>query len=374
MGLQDSLQRVYIYSAGYDDYLDALVGDILDLFPRERKDRLVLVKPNILGPHSPEKAVTTHPMLVRSVVRVLQNRGARVIVGDNPGMGGYGKAEMSARKCGVLECAGQCFVNLGHNPVRKDIASDYFSQATISGEILEADEVINLPKLKTHSLTVLTGAVKNTFGYVVGADKMHLHASCPSAADFARGLLDIYQVRPPELNIMDAVLAMQGNGPSNGTPVYLNRILASDNAVSLDAAASHMLGLQPSRVPHLDFAGERGLGETDPESLDIVGQLEQVQGFKFPGTFIPGITGLILNRYLSRWANCLPEVVSSRCISCGICAGHCPVGAMSMSSGGPVLDRDKCISCYCCQEMCPEDAIRLSGRFLRLLGRGSSRE
>ena len=367
----DSSNRptVYISDASYQQSLDRIVEEIFSLFSRNRKSSTVLVKPNMLGPHAPEKAVTTHPAVVRSVIRVLRDQGARVLVGDNPGMGGYGRSQKAAKACGVLDCAGDSFVNLGLNPVRVKVDSRYFSEATISREVLEADVVINLPKLKTHSLTILTGAVKNTFGYVVGADKMRIHASCPTPRQFAEGLVDIYMLRPPELNIMDAVVAMEGNGPSNGRPVHLGRILASDNAVAMDAAAIHILGQKPWSVPHLDIAGKRGLGPLDPEKMSIRGKLEQVKKFRFPGTFVPGLAGVLLNRYLARWVNCLPEVVQKRCVSCKICVEHCPVGAMQMGAQGPWLDRDQCISCYCCQEMCPEDAVKLSGRLLGMLQR-----
>ncbi len=362
--------KIYIASADYDDSLDAVVEEIFQAFPRQRRDKLVLVKPNILGPHHPERAVTTHPALVKSVVKALWKQGARVLVGDNPGMGGYGRVEKSARKSGILECAGECFTNLGHSPVRQEISSRLFTRATISRQILEVDEIVNLPKLKTHSLTVLTGAIKNTFGYVVGADKMQIHACCPSPTQFSRGLVDIYRVRPPELSIMDAILAMQGNGPSNGEPVYLGRILASDNAVSLDAAALHLLGENPTRILHLNEAARMGLGDLDPARMNVQGDLTPVKGFSFPGTFIPGLAGLVMNRYLSRWTNCLPQVIKERCVSCGVCTDHCPVGAMRMGPKGPELNQDHCISCYCCQEMCPENAIKLSSRVLRWLGRG----
>ncbi len=358
---------VYISDGQYDQTLERVVEEIFTLFPRRRKDKTVLLKPNILGPHPPQKAVTTHPALVRAVIRALRDQGARIMVGDNPGMGGYGRSQKAARECGLLECAGECYLNLGLHPVRKEVRSRFFREVTISREVLEADEVINLPKLKTHSLTVLTGAVKNTFGYVVGADKMRVHASCPSPGQFAEGLVDICQIRPPEMNIMDAVLAMEGNGPSNGKPVFLGKILASDNAVTLDAAAVHMLGQKPLSVPHLDVAARRGLGETDPGKMSIRGRLVRVKGFRFPRTFVPGLAGIVLNRYLSRWANCLPEIVPSRCTACGICAAHCPVKAMGLTRQGPVLNEKECISCYCCQEMCPENAIRLSGRLLNML-------
>ncbi len=365
----DYNKKIFVTHAGYDPSLERAIEEIFRMFDRDWQGKTVLVKPNILGPHPPEKAVTTHPFLVKCVVRALKKRGARIIVGDNPGMGGYGKIESVARKCGILDSVSDCFINLGHHPLRIPAKSKYFKEVTISREVLEADVIINLPKLKTHSLTILTGAVKNTFGYVVGADKMHIHAACPTPRQFAEGLLDVYQIRPPELNIMDAILAMQGNGPSNGKPVFLGLVMASDNAVSLDAAAVHMLGQKPWSVPHLEMAAERGLGETDVRKMNITGQLNSVKDFQFPGTFVPGLAGLVLNRYLSRWMNCLPEVVRKRCTSCGICSGHCPTQAMTRTSDGPLLDRDKCINCYCCQEMCPENAIRLSGRLLRMLGR-----
>lgn len=363
------LHRVYVGRAGYDDSLQTAVQEIFENFERDWQGRRVLIKPNMLAAHTPGKAVTTHPLLVRYVLQALQRRGAKVIVGDNPGVGGYGRTEKAARKTGLLEAAGDCFVNLGQHPVRVQLSSKYFQELSVSREVLEVDEIINLPKLKTHSLTVLTGAIKNTFGYVVGADKLHIHANCPKPSQFAEALVDVFQLRPPGLNIMDAVLAMQGNGPSNGKPVQLGMILAAENAVTLDSAAAYMLGRKIREVAHLDIALGRGLGQGDPGRMDIIGKLEQLEGFSFPQTFLPGIAGLIMNRFFSRWADCLPRVIRERCTSCGLCTEHCPAGAMQMHDQGPGLDKEKCIHCYCCQEMCPQDAIGFSGRLLDILRR-----
>ena len=268
-----------------------------------------------------------------------------------------------------MQAAGEFFVNLGRSPVRVETNSKYIQSLAVSREVLEADLVINLPKLKTHSLTVLTAALKNTFGYVVGADKLHIHANCPKPWQFAEALVDIYQLRPPDLNIMDAVQAMQGNGPSNGKVIKLGRIMAGQNAVSLDCAAVWMLGRKVREIPHLDIAVARGLGLGDKAQMQFLGALEPVQGFRFPQTFIPGIAGLVMNRCFSRWVNRLPRVKTENCVSCGICAEHCPVGAMQMQDKYPSLDKDSCITCYCCQEMCPRDAISFSGRFLDFLRR-----
>lgn len=362
--------RVLVTRAEYDGSLADAVQAILEAFPRDWRGRSVLVKPNMLAPHPPEKAVTTHPELVRAVVRALQERGADVLVGDNPGVGGYGRSRRSAQECGLLDAAGDCFVNLGRSPVHVPLATGRLSGVTVSREVLQADLVVSLPKLKTHSLTVLTAAIKNTFGYVVGGDKMSVHAKCPNPRSFAEALVDVFSLRPPDLSILDAVQAMQGNGPANGQPVPLGRIMASDDAVGLDAAALHLLGQPVRAVPHVEIAGRRGLGETDLSRMEILGRLSPVSGFRFPKTFVPGLAGLVLNRYLSRWINCIPEIVQERCVSCGLCASHCPAGALRMTESGPVLTPGECIHCYCCQEMCPEDAINLSGRVLNFLRRG----
>lgn len=362
--------RVFITEADYDDGLKPCIEEILRIFPLDWKGKTALLKPNILAPHPPERGVTTHPLLVRCVAEALLERGARVLVGDNPGVGGYGRAEESARACGLLEAVPHGYINLGRSPVQTPVDSKHLSSVAISREVLEADAVINLPKLKTHSLTFLTASIKNTFGHVVGGDKMRIHSLCPTPQQFAAALLDIFALRPPTLTIMDAILGLEGNGPANGSPRRINRILASDCAVSLDAAAIRLLGKKPAQVPHLDIAGKRGLGETDLDRIELLGDLQPVERFRFPKTFVPGLTGLILNRYLSRWINCIPEVIQERCKSCGLCTEHCPAGAMEMTHSGPRLDHQACIHCYCCQELCPEDAIRFSGRLMSWLSRG----
>jgi uncharacterized protein (DUF362 family)/Pyruvate/2-oxoacid:ferredoxin oxidoreductase delta subunit len=359
--------RVLIQDAGYDDSLPLVIDRILEAFPRNWAGKSVLVKPNILAPHAPDKGVTTHPKLVRAVVQALLHRKARVMVGDNPGISAYGRSGRAAGVSGIEQAALGCYIPLGQYPVHCPASSRYFDQVTVSRQILEADVIISLPKLKTHTLTVLTAGIKNTFGYVVGGDKMRIHAACPRPRQFAQALVDIYSIRPPDLTILDAVVGMQGNGPANGSPVVLGKIMASDNSVSLDAAAVSFLGQKPLSIPHIQEAAKRGLGEIDPARMKIMGELQPVTNFRFPQTFLPGLSGLILNRCLSRWINCLPEVNTSRCVQCGLCIAHCPVGAMHMTENGPAVQEYKCIHCYCCQELCPEDAIVLTGRLLRFL-------
>jgi uncharacterized protein (DUF362 family)/NAD-dependent dihydropyrimidine dehydrogenase PreA subunit len=361
--------RVLIFDASYDESMAQVVEKILDEFPFEWKGRNVLVKPNILSANLPEKGITTHPALVRPLVSKLIQKGANVIVGDNPGIYGYGQSDKAARVSGIKDAAQGCFIHLGRNPVKYAISSRYTEHIMIAKDVLDADIVVNLPKLKTHALTYFTGSVKNTFGYVVGGGKIRAHSQATNPRRFAEILVDIFQVRPPELNIMDAVEAMEGNGPSQGSVRHLGKVLASNNAVSLDAVALHLIGRKVKAVPHLEIAGDRGLGAVDISEISLIGKLTPVTNFKMPATFVPGIVGIVLNRFLSRWINCVPETIKANCKKCGICVNHCPVEAMKMADDFPIADKNKCINCYCCQEMCPEDAIRLTGRVISCIRR-----
>jgi uncharacterized protein (DUF362 family)/Pyruvate/2-oxoacid:ferredoxin oxidoreductase delta subunit len=363
--------RVLILDASYDqDVLDTIIATIFTELPLDVNGKTVLVKPNILAGEPPEKGVTTHPSLVRAVVHKLQREGAEVLVGDNPGVFGYGASEKAAEKSGIKDAAGDCFIHLGRQPVKKAITASTITDVVLADDILQADLVINLPKLKTHGLTFYTGAVKNTFGYVVGGDKMRIHSQCPTPRQFADALVGIYALRPPELTIMDAIDAMEGNGPHHGSLRHLGKVLAGRNGVCLDAVAVTMIGHDPKSVPHLEIAEKQGLGTLDPAAIETNQKIEPAAGFKMPVTFVPGLLGIVLNRILSHWINCLPTVRESICKQCGLCVKHCPVGAMTMKKGqGPSADKKICINCYCCQELCPEDAIVLKGKLLSFIRR-----
>ena len=361
--------RVSIFNTSYDESMSMVVEKILDEFPFEWKGKNVLVKPNIISANLPDKAVTTHPALVRPVVSKLIQKGARVTVGDNPGISGYGQSEKVARISGIKDAAQGCFIHLGRNPVKYAVSSRYTDHIMIAKDVLDADIIVNLPKLKTHVLTCFTGAVKNTFGYVVGGSKVRAHSKTTTPHRFAEMLVDIFQVRPPELNIMDAVEAMEGNGPSHGTVRRLGKVLASNNAVSLDAVALHLIGRKVKDIPHIEIAGNRGLGTVDLSEISLAGKLTPVTGFKMPSTFTTGIVDILFNLFLSRWINCVPETIETNCKKCGVCVSHCPVQAMKMADDFPVADKNKCINCYCCHELCPEDAIRLRGRLISFIKR-----
>jgi len=361
-----SAARVSIYTSDYD-HIDSAVERAIESHAPPVAGRTVLVKPNVLGATPPERHSTTHPTLVSAVVRALQRRGAgRIMVGDNSGMMGYGANTAAARASGIMDAAGSAWVNLGASPAATAVKSEFAERLAFSREVIEADVLINLPKMKTHVATTISGAVKNTYGHLVGGEKTRLHGLAIGPENFARAVVDVYQVRPPDLTIMDAVVAMEGEGPSAGRPHPVGRVIASASAVALDAVMATMMGLEPRNVPMLRIAAERGLGPADLGAIELDGDLPVLANFRMPrmsmgrGAMIARIAGWI---FVSR-----PAVVKSACTHCGECVKACPVDAILMTEGGPTIDQSRCVACFCCHEMCRSRAIRLSRRMRWIQG------
>ena len=220
--------------------------------------------------------------------------------------------------------------------------------------------VISLPKFKTHGLTVMTGAIKNAYGYLPGAQKAHLHKAAGSPKRFHEVIVEVFQLRVPDLFIMDAVVGMEGNGPASPDLREIGLILASDNAVAMDTVVATMMGLEPARLRFLQKAEECGLGSHDLETIDIMGELNVLSDFKLPplgGEAVSeneAIQELLHGRTLLR-----PEADPDLCTGCETCVDQCPVSALTMEKDLPRVDPETCITCFCCQEICPEKAIAL---------------
>ncbi|MGC8810516.1 MAG: DUF362 domain-containing protein [bacterium] len=331
-------------------------------FPLPLQGKKILLKPNILGPYPPEKGITTHPSLVRALVDFLKKEGAICFVGDNPGLHGYAANERCARISGIWEAAGESFINLAKETEQVQVKSRFLKNLIISKIVLDVDYIINLPKFKTHLQTKITGAVKNMFGIAVGAEKARVHLTASKPEHFAEALLDIYLIRPPELTIMDAIVGMEGNGPSGKDLRHIGKILVSDNGVVLDALMAEMMGINPDEVDYLRLAAERGLGEININKVDIQGQWSPLKKFKLPFTLASqGSFGAVLNKVFYRFLT-RPRLKFRRslCTQCRVCVEHCPAGALTMKDG-PILDENKCVACYCCYELCPQQAIEFKG-------------
>lgn len=361
----DGTMKVMIRPARYDA-IDGPLDEILDSFPLRWKGARVLVKPNVLGPWTADAGVTTHPSVVGAIVRALEARGAgRIMVGDNPGLRGYAENERCFRTCGLMEAAGGHYVNLGKSPVKVKLGSRYADEVTVSREVLDCDILVSVPKFKTHALTMITGAVKNTFGYIVGAEKALLHAAATSPEKFSEAVVDVYAVRPPDLSIMDAVVCMEGKGPSGGGLREAGKLIASDNAVCLDAVMCAMIGVAPEKIHMLRIARARELGETDLSAIRVDGQIGRIDGFAMPGTFTAGLFGFVIHRFVFPYLRTKPRFDMKRCTRCRACYELCPVRAIGWDDG-PVLSRDKCISCFCCMESCPSNAVELRGALYKV--------
>ncbi len=343
------------------------VDEVLRRFPLPLAGSRVLVKPNMLGPYRPEQGVTTHPSLVAAVVDRLAAAGAVVQVGDNPGAHGYGIGRRCAEVSGILEASRGCYTVMGESAVEVPVDSPYTRTVRVSRQVLEADLVISLPKMKTHLQTLMSGAVKNTYGYLVGADKSRLHAVARRKREFARVLADVFSVRPPHLTIMDAVTAMEGDGPSNGSLREVGLLIASSDAVAVDRLVCRLMGLPEERVLYLAEVRRQhpGMGEYGIDGIDFPGA---IPGWRLPAPFARDFVSWVGNAVLfSFLRKARLRIDSRRCTACGICRDGCPVGAIDQSSGRPVIDTRACIACYCCHELCPAGAITLTPLLRRAL-------
>jgi len=343
----------------YESVGDKIV-EVFSFFPNNWKNKSVLLKPNMLNSRGPEFGNTTHPSFIKALTQWLLKAEASVIVGDNPGTNGTGVNERCAKGTGIEEASLGCYRNISQEPLTINLNSKYAEKVVISKTIIDVDILISIPKFKTHSLTQITGAIKNSFGFLIGGDKGRIHAVTGNYENFLEAILDIYLIRKPDLVIMDAVIGMEGNGPSSGPLRHIGKIIASDDGVAIDSVMAFMMGKSPEKIKMLKMAKERKIGETDISKIEIVGELKAIDGFRMPSTFLSQFAGRVYNNHFARslvWSK--PIIKKDKCKNCGICAKNCPVKAMSTDNKIPLIDRKTCIRCYCCQELCPNDAIEL---------------
>jgi len=323
----------------------------------------ILIKPNLLVSRTADKAVTTHPAVVSAVIRLVKEAGAIPFVGDSPAIG---SARKVAEKSGILDVCrthGVELVELRELTVVENPSGHRFKRLEVAKEALGFDGIINCPKFKTHAQMYLTLGVKNLFGCVPGKLKPQWHLSAGvDSADFADMLLDLYFYLKPRLNIMDAITAMEGNGPSSGTPVQMGLVFASTDAVAMDAIAAEVVGAKAHDLPILKAAAKRGVPAADPDKVDVLGEpveAVRIKGFRFPPfmsvNFAAGLPSFIDKR-LRKALTSRPAIDAKACSLCSICVDVCPPGVMTKTERIGI-DYERCIRCYCCQEVCPEGAI-----------------
>ncbi|HAJ57125.1 MAG TPA: hypothetical protein DCL35_05075 [Candidatus Omnitrophica bacterium] len=362
-------------SSYYAEDVEAAVKHSVDLLggigrfvsPGEK----VLLKPNLLTDAAPEKGITTHPEVVRAVIRLIKPVTSRIYCGDSPSVWGGEKKNIDRvyEISGIKKICRQEGVDLVYFTKARMVAGHPLAEFAFS-----CDRLVNIPKFKTHGLTILTAALKNLFGLVVGMHKMKIHSDNPRPVDLSKVIVDIYGARKPDLNILDGVFAMEGQGPgSSGTLKKANLIAASADGVCLDMVLAALMNIDVFDIPTNSEAIRRGLGHASFSSIDIVG--EQVKDLILPDFKLPK-TSVIAK--MPRWAvNVLSSLMTmkvcadaSKCKLCGLCQKGCPADAIRLIEGRPVFDRAKCILCLCCQEVCPSAAIDIKkGLLLKILSR-----
>ena len=350
------MATVSIIKATYSDVdIESLLEPLGGMGRFVKEKEKVLLKVNLLSSKGPEKAVTTHPEFVRAVAQAVRKAGGEPYIGDSPG-GTFSKRTLKKtyRSSGLEKLAEDEKIPLNFNTgVKKlDIPDGKRLQSSPFGEyVLNADKVIALPKLKTHSFQYLTLACKIMYGAIPGLTKAKYHAQFPRKASFADMMLDILTIVKPQLYIMDGILAMEGQGPGSGDPVKMNLALAATDHVAMDIAVCKILGIEPVGIPVLKMAKVSGLW---PERIDYpIRQPEDVayKGFKLPNTADHLLTGKKPPRK--------SPVITDKCTACGECENICPRDAVKVKDRMAEVTYAKCIRCFCCHEVCPEDAIVL---------------
>ncbi|MBO4326432.1 MAG: DUF362 domain-containing protein [Clostridia bacterium] len=332
----------------------------------------VVIKPNLIGRKKPEEAATTHPSLVRATAELCVQAGGNVMIAESPG-GVYDKAALKSiyRATGIEEAAmaAGAALNFDTSVTKvKNPDGKYLKTVEIITPLADADVVIDLAKLKTHGMMVYTGAVKNMFGAIAGVDKAEYHMKMPDYDSFADTVIDIFLSTKVSFCIIDAVTGMHKDGPTAGDPIDMGLLIGSDNAFEADRAALDIIGAAIDRVPMARTALARGLmqqeiGETDVRGdIDLAEARRRASGFvvKYNDSnsrlhFSDGLLGRALEKLMK------PRPVFTKlCRSCGECARHCPVKAITVEKGKRAkADLDKCIRCYCCQELCPFKAVKI---------------
>ncbi len=354
------MPAVLIHPASYDTVRQA-VDRAFELFPIACRGRSVLIKPNVLRASEAKESIVTHPAVLRAVVEKVETmQPASIVVGDNPGLFDYGANEECFRRTGLMEAAKGYYRNIGNDSRNVPFNNEFMSQVTVSRAVLDADIIISLPKFKTHGLTVMTGAIKNSYGFLAGAQKAMLHKAAGSPARFHEVVVDVFRLRVPDLFIVDAVVGMEGNGPASPDLRQIGLILASDNAVAVDAVIATMMGCEPGRLRFLQKAKEAGLGDYDLNSVEVLGELKRLPGFKLPPLGGEATAhNQVLQEMIHRRTIVRPAADPASCTGCGTCVEHCPASALSLRDNLPAVESSMCIACFCCQEVCPERAIAL---------------
>ena len=344
---------------------------VIDGFSNIKAGMHVGIKANLVAAGKPETAVATHPIVIAALTELLKEKEVSVTVGDSGGCP-YNSSFMAHiyKVCGmnVVEQAGG---KMNRDYSERDVS---FPEGKIcksfryTAWLDSCDIIINICKLKSHGMMGLSNACKNLFGVIPGTIKPEYHFRFPNPNDFAEMILDIGNYVKPVLHICDAVIAMQGNGPTKGEPYPLNAILVAKDPYLLDWVAATLVGMGIEDVPTLQAAKRRGYLPESFSEISIYGNTDCFNAKDFQ--IIQNHNSLLFSddttwlgkferQFLTKALESKPKVNKSECIGCRKCESICPAKAIIINNGKPCIDREKCIRCFCCQEFCPKGAMKV---------------
>lgn len=325
-----------------------------------RPESRVLVKPNLLMAKEPEFGITTHPEVVRSAIKILKEINCKIFLGDGPSVWGNQIENVDE----VYERTGMSKVAQEENVELVKLENRRWRKKFPMAALLDnCDHVLNLAKFKTHDFTLLTGAIKNLFGLVWGTYKTELHKNYFNPQDFAGILVDIYEEVKPSLTIVDAIVAMEGDGPGSAGKLRNDGLLlAGSDCVALDSVLAVLMGIAPFDVLTTREAAKRGLGAADINSISILGEsLKAVKGrpFLLPTALVIRKIPQPVIKVIRKLIRYYPVVEDAKCTRCSACIKACPAKCISMKNNRITFDYRRCIACFCCQEVCPAPAIKV---------------
>lgn len=315
------------------------------------KDKIILVKPNILSDAKPEMSVTTHPAVIRALLKILKEKGAKkILVGDSPGLHTPAFKAKNSQIYQVCKEENVEWVDFHKSSFKKTVPF-VNRKIALTSVLDEVDFCISVAKFKTHELMFTTGAIKNMFGIVPGLNKSKQHVLNPTRKGFAKFICGLFSISKTEYSIMDAIVGMEGAGPANGNPRNVGLLMASDDALALDISQAIIMGYNPLDIPILKFAVRKKLTKTRKINEITYSNLDAND------LIIKDFKRIINNKFLSKRPT--PIFIDDLCIKCKKCIDICPANVLSLIEDKIVIDEKNCIQCYCCNEVCPVNAIKI---------------
>lgn len=366
----------------YDDkaVFDALkraVDNIGGIESFVKKGQTVVLKINAVIKFAPERAATTHPVVVGNLAKICMQAGAKeVVVVDSAG-GPYNANYMNSlyNVTGMTKASMDYGFMLSQN---FDSFEVNFEKAHVAKnfEILDvlekADVIINVCKLKSHSFTGISNAVKNMLGAVPGLKKVEMHGKFQTLENFSNMLYDIWDYFGNKLvlSVSDAIIGMEGEGPTNGNPRKIGAIMCSKNPVAMDVVGARIMNVDPLTMPTIKVGVERGYLKDENDFAVVGNSIEEfvLKDFdkRTPNMYTPFSTNVPrwMQPVLHKLTTQRPCINQKKCVGCGTCARHCPVGAITMVAKKDgkkyaKFDYSKCIRCFCCQELCPFGVVKV---------------